>query len=223
MDNSLILDDTGGAIRLAPLISFNTLVDTDMGLLNYVYNEYDNERYFDFSLFNDYQKLIEKVYKRRSSNPLYCIMKNKNDKTFLDECYKEFLSEKEEEILGYSITTQMRQVITAFKEYSSKRVIPTILYYDDYQKEILDNEEYLKGVNFAKAPVSMKSRQNYDSFYIKTISEAEPFSSLHGKAFYFSSFGLNLNNEGTDLKESDIVNKIMGINQYAIFDMYNFE
>lgn len=217
-----ILDEASGAIKIAPLISFNTLVDTDMGLLNYVYNEYRNDKYFNFGLFNNYQKLIEKVYKRKEENPLYCIMRNGKDKKFLDECYKEFLDTKEEEILSYSITTQMKMVIYEFDNFSSNRIDPVILYYDDYQKEVLDGEDYLNDIKKIKYPISMRDRQYIDSFYIKTISEAEPFSKLSGKSFYFSSCGLNLDDEQKDLKYSDLLRQIILNNQFAIFDMYNF-
>lgn len=220
--NNILLNDDGGAIRLAPLISFNTLVDTDMGLLNYIYNsEYHNEDIFDFTLFEeDYQKLIEKVYKRKNNNPLYCIAKNNNE--FIDKCYEEFINTKEKEILNNSITTQMKMVIETFIKYSSSRVIPTILYYDDLQLEILKGESYLKKVNMVKFPLSMKEKKNYDCFYIKTVEEAEPFSTLKAKAFYFASFGMNLNDNMNDLQNSELLDKIIYNNQYAIFDMYNF-
>ena len=75
-----------------PLFSINTIIDTDLGVLNYVFKEFRNENYFDLNVL-DYMELINKVYYRQFENPLYVIMKHpdsEEDKKFLDECYQEF-------------------------------------------------------------------------------------------------------------------------------------
>ena len=129
-----------------PLFSLNTIVDTDLGILNYVFKEFRNDRYFDLNVL-DYMELINKVYYRSFKNPLYVIMKNpdsEEDKKFLDECYDEFIVDKEFEILSNSLSTQMMEIIKMF--INEGNIIPTIMYYSqaqlDYIQSIIDFDNY---------------------------------------------------------------------------------
>lgn len=219
MDNPLELNSDS----YSPLFSFNTLVDTDLGLLNYVFKEFRNERYFDLNVL-DYYELINKVYYRSNENPLCVIMKNPEsaeDRQFLDECYSELLQMKEAEILQNSIGTQLIELLKIFQKEGN--IISHIMYYTPAQKQFLLNMKEFDNIDLVNCEDISKHniKISYSQFYIKYLEELYLLDTIQDKTIYVSSCGLNLDEKHQDLKDIDILNDAIDRhNQINIIDLY---
>lgn len=217
------LENTYG---MSPLFDFNTIVDTDVGLVRLISLEYLDPSIFDINYFEKpFFNILNDIYSRDFKNPLLLFAKNKEkDIDKLNQYYDEFICTKQKEILQLSITTGVLYVISYFNsvmEISN----PVILYHSEEEKKILDDEPLLNQNNKVHIS-SMRSdiiKNSYNQLYFKYIEDAELFKDLKNKSFYFSKAGLNLNKEKDDLKESISLDQISIFNRVNIFDLYNQE
>ena len=208
-----------------PLFSFNMIVDTDLGLLNYVFAEFRNEDIFDLNVL-DYPELINKVYFRQFQNPLYCLMRypeNVDDKQFLDECYKEFIETKEKEILNHSLTTQIAELLKLFLEESS--IYPYIMCYTEAQYDLISKQDDYKKAKIVMSQDIISVAQGYFSqYYFKYLEELYLFSSIKDRTMYISNCGLNLNNERSDFRNFPVLDNLLRQNNHInAIDMYKEE
>lgn len=218
MRSSNVLNN-GANTKLAPLISFDTIVDVDFGLINLIYTNYLDKSVFDVNFFLDNTKnIIAKLYLRKDINPLYTIAKNDIDKQRLDDYYNEFLFSKKSDIYDMSITTEILNMIQTFNK--SQEIIPTILCYNEDQIRALEEEDDL--INNQKVLLSSltrKDKESFSQFFFKDISEVTPFLDLKFKKFYLSTYGPNFGED--DLRDPELVKQIIkNGNKISIFDMY---
>lgn len=211
---------------LHPLIDFNMLVDTDMGLIRYVVEEYPNEDIFDLDrvLNITFQQLVGKLYYRQYKNPLYFLMRDESKKDFIDQCYKELLEEKMEEILNRSTGTEMISVVQIFLEYAKTEIHPVLLYHNDIEKRILDDDSRLGPVDkISFNDLSPRQINFYTQYYFKYIEDCKPIiDKCQSKTFYFSSAGLNCNEDYTGLDiPDDIMKHLLGrFHDIDVLDLY---
>lgn len=208
--------------RMAPLISFYTIFDLDIGLIQLIFDEYLDPNIFDIKFFQRSLKdIIRDIYYRKDENLLYMFSKESVKREVLDEYYKEFKETCMDKILDKCITTEIINMISLFK--STKEITPTILYYTDKQKELLDDEPDL--INIPKIRLDQtdsNALKSYSQYYVKNIDELEPFCEYRGKTFYISNYGLNLNKESNDIKDDILLSKIAkNINNINLFSLYN--
>jgi hypothetical protein len=214
----------GAKNKMAPLISFNTIFDIDYGLVRLIYEEYLDKSVFEEEFFNQSpREIISKLYYRKEENPLYLFSKENIEKKLLDQYYEEFKDQCMDKILDKSISTEIINLIKLFNQ--SLDVIPTILYYNPIQKDIILDEPILKNnqvISISSIEKDRKILDLYTQFYFKYIEESELFMSSRSKTFYFSNHGCNLNQDNSDIKDSDIINTI-AINRNAIniFNIYD--
>ena len=201
--------------KFTPLISFYSIIDRDIGLIKNILINYRNENVFDLKKDKKYFEILADIYQRKENNPLYYLLKvdNESSRAFVDECYEEFITEKEEEILSYSVTTDMYNLMREF--INSSEIIPTILYYTQHQKNILDNDPLLskiKTVAIGELRRHENKRNEYDQFYFR----------LSNKTFYFSTSGVNLNDTNDDIKFSneEVFDIYKRGNKINLFDIY---
>lgn len=209
-----------GDMKMSPLISFYTIVDTDIGLIRLIKNEYLNQSVFDINFFKrNILDIIYDLYNRKGENPLLLFAKDKsNDK--LNQYYFDFLNEKSQDILNLSYTTDMERLIVLFVE--SMEIIPTILCYSKDQIDILNDTDIYKPINKVLiTDLTEKSKYEYTQYYFKTIDEAEPFLNAKAKTIYFSTCGRNLNDDYNDIIESDIIEALVSRrNQINLISLY---
>ena len=215
-------------IKSTPLISFEALVDIDIGIINYVLKEFRNPIYFDLERVDKLSRIeiIGLLYKRKVKNPLSILIKDnlsESDIIFLDKCYVELLHDKYNEILPSSLSTGFINVLDSFSKIGD--INPTILYYNDYQKIIIENNSIMSKVRSVSLDeLSYRSKDNYSQFYFKELDEAVPFMKLTGKTFYFSTSGLNLNEENNDIKDHEVIREfIYNGDMVSVFDMYRMD
>ena len=88
-----------------PVIPFNCLFDTDVGLLKLIENEYLEGGYFDNKFFEEHQSnisLVRDLYQRPELNPLLLCLK---DKSLADDLYNQFIEQKYKDIIENSVYT----------------------------------------------------------------------------------------------------------------------
>lgn len=217
-----------------PLFSFNTLVDKDVGLVLYVLKEFRNDTIFNLELADSLsiEELIGRIYRRKDKNPLLVIAKENlsEDKIkLLNDAYLEFITERPNTILSYSLTTEIPNVINSFIN-NGQDLNPHILYYTDGERALLEGKTFNfdKEVPLVSIDDILKQRdinrgKNFTQFYLKFVEEADPFNQLLSKTFYFASTGVNLD-ENNDNFRLDLSPKIYDIitrgNYINLFDMY---
>ena len=210
----------GVNLKLAPLISFYSIIDIDFGLINLIYDQYLDESVFKKDFFERTPiEIIRDIYNRRDINPLYLISKDNISKELLDQYYKEFIENKMDDILRYSISTEILNLIDSFNQ--SKDVMATILCYNKMQIDLLNQEHKLaNNKKILLSSLDDKGKDKYVHFFFKNVDEVETFKKLRNKDFYFSSSYINLD-ERNDLCNSKLIDEIIHrSNTISIFDMY---
>ena len=213
----------GGADnKMAPLISFHTIFDIDVGLVQLIFDEYLEPKVFNKDFFHrPLIDIIRDLYYRKDENILNLFANKDVDQEILDNYYQEFLNTCMDKILDKSITTEIINMISMFNNTSE--INPTILYYNEKQKELLDDEPLLKkNRKVCLKELNSEQRKTFSQYYFKYIDELEPFTHCRAKTFYISNHSLNLNDDKNDIKDSDLIIKIIkGRNQISIFNLYN--
>ena len=189
-----------------PVFSYHTLLDSDMGILKYAVMNYKDDKAFDISKIKslNYFQLIGEVYRRREENPLYIIMRDDSYKDYLDQKYN-CLKDNELLIEDYLVYTE---IVDYFNVLITRGDIkPSILYYTENEKKILDNIKEFKDLE--KIYIKNIDISEYDALYLKYISEIKRFNKLTYTSVYLSNTGLNMNDSGDEFKESELINNLM--------------
>lgn len=213
-----LINNSGAVITMAPLISFHTLVDSDVGLIRLIQKEYLDPSVFDVSFFDrPLDDIVMDLYNRNTANPL-CLF-SKENREVLDDYHTQFFKNRGKAILELSIITNVMDMISYFN--SSNEIKATILYYSDLQKDILDSIPELD--NNDKVCIDPINVLQYPQYFFKYIQEADFFASdVTGKTFYISTFGPNLNEERNDIRDCETISKISeNNNALSIFNLYS--
>lgn len=214
--NSII----NGDMKMSPLISFYSIVDTDIGLIRMIKDQYLNQSVFDIDFFKrNILNIIYDLYNRKEENPLLLFANDKSNEK-LNQYYIDFLNEKSKEILDLSYTTDMERLVNLFED--SSEIIPTILCYDKDQIDVLNDTDLYKNIDkVLLSELLEKDKYRYTQYYFKTIDEAEPFLNAKAKTIYFSTCGRNLNEDYNDFRESDIIDTLVARNnQINLITLY---
>ena len=84
---------------LNTLIDFNLLVDTDIGLIRFIRNNFQDDRVFKLDIVNKSDRyILSLLYSRENWNPLSIISTEDNIKD-IDKLYKSFFDEYKQDIL----------------------------------------------------------------------------------------------------------------------------
>lgn len=209
----------GNLIKSTPLFSFHSIIDEDVALIKYVYKNYYDKSIFDFSKVDKMPMtdLIALIYYRHYINPLKLFLVDESKEEFADECYQEFIEQKEKEILEEGVITEIPNLIKLYKDSSD--IIPSIFYYTEYQKQLLDRIPQL--VEIDKIHASNIRLNLYSQIYIKDYREIFIFPEFTNRTVYFAANDINvfILNNLEDWK--DVYDIIRNKNRAAIFDIYN--
>ena len=221
MDTSF-LNKTIGGIKSVPLISFHSIIDEDIACLKYAILDIGINPSFDLDSLKSktFQNIIHDIYMRKYKNPLYYIKTDNANTELLDRVYEELLNDIEDKVLKHAISTEMYNVLLDFK--ISPDIIPSILYYTDNQKELLESLDDLVGIKLISIEQAKYNPDKWSQFYFKYIDELEPFEDLIDKTFYFSSCALNLieDNSDIDIDKDRLMKILKNKNRISLYDMY---
>lgn len=214
-----------GPVATIPLISFHSLIDEDFACIKYAILSIGSNPSFNLDKIKEktYFDILNDIYSRKYLNPLYYLKSDSANEELLDRVYSEMLTDLEYEVLQYSIKTEVFSLAKDFKKSSD--VIPNILYYTDSQRKILEEQKELNGIDLISIKEAIKYPNQWTQYFFRYIDEMKPFKDLSDKTFYFSSSGLNLNEDDSDiLLDRDALLPLVHNNvKISMFDMYRLE
>ena len=158
-----------------PLIDFNTLIDTDFGLILLIDREYLDSEVFSIDWFKNHHKiniLVNALLEREHPNPLMLCMKEdmENKESEANKLYKEFVSNEEtyKKILNYSMCTEYFNVVDKFKVVGD--IFPCIVCKNDMEIDTLNEFDSYKNIKKEKLfNVNKELLRSHDQFIIKDI------------------------------------------------------
>lgn len=220
-----ILGGVGSSIT-TPLISFDVIIDQDVSLITYVVKNIHNKDVFDYGKlkqFSKYKDVVKELYLRKYMNPLYLIMRDDENKEFLDECYEEF-KQTQEYFDHYIVASDFYDVVIRFLD-SDGTIIPTILCKTEKEKSIIEKDNNLKGISILMMDdFNENCFAKYGQYYLRYSYEIDRYMEYKpiGKSFYISSCGLNRTEDNSDIEFTENIETLLSkrLNHVNIFDMY---
>lgn len=176
------------------LITFNMLMDTDIGLFKVI-----KEKYYDPDVFNDKlstltdNQLKGLLQENESKNPLAIIMDNTSIEQ-MDAYYNEFMKSEYEDIIKNSAPTTMVSVVSNFINSSAIKVeilCATQLEYNTIQDLMKDERSIgyriILEPNRSELDISLN-----DTIFIKYMDELFEFENVSGKNIMCADYLYNL-------------------------------
>jgi hypothetical protein len=202
------------------LIDFNCYVDTEVGLIKLIRNNFLDDSIFDVDkIKGNMRSIILSLIERKEANPLYLFSKDSVNKNDLDDYYKEFMEDEYDNIISLSVTTEINSLLQLFKTEPSIHV--TFLCNKQIEIDIL--KETLKNDNTYKYILEDQDNidySKYNTYFFKYIDDRVLKYIYDSKSYYFSTHKLNFGED--NMSRPDIVNKIIANGgTIEIMDLYN--
>ena len=216
------INSTISGTAAVPLISFNTIIDEDIACIKYSILEIGKNPSFNFEKLKSkkYTEMVADIYHRKYRNPLYYITSKNANKDLIDRVYNELITINESDVLKHAVATDMCGLVEDFKK--SSEIIPTILYYTEPQSKLIKSIKSIANIDTISIQDAKRDPNRWSQFYFKYIDEIEPFKNLGNRTFYFSTIGVNLNEDNSDIimNKDDILFLIKKRNKITLFDIY---
>ena len=185
--------------KLVPVFSVNTLIDTDMGLMNLILRDYNDPNIFD--LHHDYYDLMARVYFRHYKNPLYSLCKPDKDKDVLDDYYEEFKQVKNVEILELALQTEIPNICRIYKDDGA--ILPIIMCDEGEMLAALNNINQIADIE-TKSFFDIQSGGNkYRQLFLRDFDELRMFDDRVFATIYLPDNGLMFDDNGR-VRDEDI-------------------
>lgn len=221
--------DLNTADVMKPLITFDSIIDTDVGLIILIAKKYRNPNIFNLELLDSMtvKDLAGVLYARPIENPISICTNVALPE--IDELYQDFMDNYYQDVLEYSITTELINTIEIWEKYGG--IHTTILCKTQSEIDLLDQYYELKKCdkilleNAKKANILNTFPQYYfkhtEDDYIREVSNTP----LVAKTIYIPRYQFNFD---IDDKGKRSVNKspsIMRIyegiaNIFMAYDIY---
>ena len=215
-----------GELILNPIIPFDLIVDTDIGLIKMIDKRYHNTDTFYSSLLSaPIKNLTYLLYNREDKNPLSVIMKE-NNKELMDSYLNEFMEKEYKNILENSTITNMYNFISLCTT-SDGNVNPTILCKNEMERDYLldlDRELFSK-YNIIIGKLEWLPLNGYDPIYVKYYEDAiKAVKEMYGKNLYIANYRFNLVEYEGKYAINPKVNLILGnANKVIRAEIYSFD
>lgn len=225
---------TPTSAKLNPLIPFDMVIDTEIGLLKFIesskYNNHDV--FYDSILKGPIKSIIYLLKIRDYKNPLIIAMKDKEDKEAMDDYYIDFIDKEYISILNKSISTEVYNFISLCIN-TEGAITPIIFCKKEIEKKFLlnMNKDVFEKCEFiiADSYKDIDSLKSYDPIYLKNYTDAvEILDALEGKNIYVANYAYNFSKfvEEPDEKEQSILLENISLllsdsNIIKITDVYN--
>ena len=207
---------------LHPIIPFNLIIDTDVGLIRVIDKKYHNSDVFHSSMLSAPVKpLIYNLVNRPVINPLCIVMIDKSDTNTMDLLYEQFIEDEYENIVGNSVTTDLFSALKLFMQ--NEAVCPTILCKNEIEANIIAKLDF----NGKTVPTVIGTLEEncgfYDPIYVKDFREL-PKLNLRGKNIYVADYLFNfMNKDNSRVLIEDVHLAIDSSNIIKISDVYHLD
>lgn len=153
----------------SPLIPFECLFDTDVGLIQVIRKEYRSGGIFNLELMDrlsvDRRDLIYYLYTRENQNPLLSFM-NEPDIETADQLYQEFKEKLYDQMIENGVFTGLFQLCKMFVD--SPEIHPYIYYRNLFELNFLKQfENELGSTRLVDKDYVNKNKKDFNQFYIK--------------------------------------------------------
>ena len=206
--------------KTTPLFGFDTILDTDFGVIKLINDRYMDRSVFDTEKFSmNTRGIIKTLYLRKDPNPLYEFANPGVDHDLLDEYYKEFMDTQIDNVFERCIGTEIQNVIKLFLDVGDIKI--TVLCKNEKQKEFAREINFLSKCRvILPKDIKDNASETYDEFYFKLIDDSEfMIDKIIRRSLYYSSARLNFDDEGK-FKESETIIKAIRRNVVYKFDLY---
>ena len=192
---------------MVPLISFNCLFDTEVGLIKLINKNFNDPRVFDTNTLDSLDsnlKVTRFVFNSTSDNILLDILKDK-DIEVAKEYYKQFMEQEYDNILINSVYTDLVGLLETME--SQPDVKASIYCLNKTEVDFI--HKYLSPDIQAVTIEDIRERFDmYKQFYFRSIVDDPYLNTIYkgiSKSFvYILDYRRNFDNEGK-LKTNDIV------------------
>lgn len=216
-----ILPGQGDTLNvMSPLIPFNMIVDTDLGLMCLVMKKYLDESVFDSDFFKGLtvKELVSKLYFREEKNPLLLCLKD-NYKHMADTFYNQFMEREYITILNKSCITEIYRLIGLYNTQSEIRV--TIVCDSEYEFAILKKHDSLKKANIVMYDDAKQYLSSHNQFFFKYLEDIKRYTEfLKNKTLYFANYKFN---KLDDELKNPLVTALVNENRVIAMDIYDLE
>lgn len=213
------------------MFMFNTLYDTDFGLLYMIKNKFADPEYFNLSFFEEndtIRKLVKSVYHRENKNPLSLIINDKY-KDQIDDIYNQYFSQMYTDILKYSCYTGLYYFIKVLK--ISNDIVPYIFCINDEEVDVLNQDEYIKkNISIITKKEIIHRVRSINQFYIKSLY-GDPYvdllyQSLKKKTIYIEDYTFNFDKNNQFILDDhsvEFINNMCFFNIITAYDIKKLE
>ena len=151
---------------LAPLIDFDFIVNTELGLIRLIREQYQDDRAFKLEILNKSDReILSLLYSRSNYNPL-SIISTESNMDNIDKLYKSFFNEFKKEILLRSVSEYsiIMFIKMALSSESSLGINISITCRDDIEREEIESH--------FERPKTLERREitsilSKDAYYVK--------------------------------------------------------
>lgn len=202
------------------IVEFDTIVDTDLGLLKMIKEEYiDNDFIEPMLSAMDDTIIISELIDREEKNPLYTILKDEY-KSSADSLYKEFIDTEYKKILKYSKPTSLFGWTSMV--YKTDGIIITIICKNKLEEQII--KELYKDISISVIIIQDWKEihlKEFKTIVIKDYSDVLKMNieDMNAKNIFICNYKFNLDKNRIPLME---VSKIIGYsNLVSVIDVYD--
>lgn len=212
------------------LVEFDMIVDTEVGLMRLIKDEYCNGAVFDESILNLNDHLMKGLLMERfSPNPLIVPFRDSSKTEMMDSFYNQFFERRYDDILSKSCSTAITKLVKKFVDTEGV-IRVTILCEDEKQKLIA--KELFKDCLMSLIYFDVIKDDTYDvklfsELFVRDVRRLPRYSNLSGKTIYLARYNHNLDK---DLMERKILFPLKDYailyaddNQFRIVTLYSYD
>ena len=187
-------------------VEFEMLVDMDYGLIRFIADKFaDEDMFYTDVLFKEEKLLKGMLMERRYYNPLTVPAIDEDNIELLDKLYDQFFERYHDEILDYSVFTNVMEAIIKYIVMSSVKV----QFICDYTSEAKVLYDILNKFNIHTSAYSIFIREDKNSiidvskcniFVAKYATNLYRYSGLDTKNIYLADLVCNLDQEKLEEK-----------------------
>jgi hypothetical protein len=169
------------------LVDFESAIDMDMAIVDYMLSTYKHSKYFKFSVLNASSLNVLKniLLFRDNINPITVLLKPEYMDS-ADDLYKELMEYHYEEILERSTPTTVLKYVKTLNQTNGV-IVSTINCKNKLQQQLINTKDATISTCIENYDMS-----EYSCLFVKSIEDIFNYKNFGGKYIFLSNFKFNL-------------------------------